>query len=134
MRYVLFQDDEEPPFNFQGMLRKTKHQRASMKRSKGDSNNNDNGSHDTGNVVFDSGTPDNRKSLQASDADFDFDLNDNVPVALPRKEIAPVPRDRQLSFGESTLLGGDTALENIGTYIQEEIQPGVILEGYAVEL
>lgn len=90
--------------------------------------------HEASNVVFNSGTADSRKSLHASHADFDFDVSENVPIALPRKEIAPVPRDRQLSFGESTLLGGDTALENIGTYVQEEIQPGVILEGYAVEL
>lgn len=104
-----------------------------MKRSKSDSNNNDNNGHEA-NVVFDSGTAERRKSRHASDADFDFDVNDNVPIALPRKEVVPVPRERRLSFGESTLLGGDTALENIGTYVQEEIQPGVILEGYAVEL
>lgn len=106
-----------------------------MKRSKSDSNNNFDGTNDeASNVVFNSGTANSRKKLHASDADFDFDVNDNVPIALPRKEIVPLPRERQLSFGEQTLLGGDTALENIGIYIQEEIQPGVILEGYAVEL
>lgn len=105
-----------------------------MKRSKSESNNNENNMHDAGNVVFDSGTVDSRRSLHSSQADFDFDVNDNVPIALPRREVAPVPRERQLSFGENIVLGGDTALENIGTYVQEEIQPGVILEGYAVEL
>lgn len=89
---------------------------------------------DASNVVFDSGSADSRMNLHASHADFDFDENDNVPIALPRKEIVPMPRERKLSFGESTLLGGDTALENIGIYVQEEIQPGVILEGYAVEI
>lgn len=106
-----------------------------MKRSKSDTNNN--GDFDeprTGNVVFDSGTAGSLKNLSASQPDFDFDENDNVPIALPRKEVALVPSARQLSFGEDIVLGGDTALENIGIYIQEEIQPGVILEGYAVEL
>lgn len=116
------------------MLRKTKHQRASMKRSKSDTNNNDDATHEASNVVFNSGTVHSRSNSHVSYGDFDFDLNENVPIALPRKEVTPTPRDRQLSFGESTLLGGDTALENIGTYICEEIQPGVILEGYAVEL
>lgn len=68
---------------------------------------------------------------------FDFDENDNLPpptVAPRLKPKAPVPSERKLSFGESTLLGGDDALHNIGTYVQEEIHPGVMLEGYAVEL
>lgn len=103
-----------------------------MKRSKSDTNNNDDAIHEASNVVFNSGTAQSRSSSHVSCGDFDFDVNENVPVALPRKEVTPAPR--QLSFGESTLLGGDTALEHIGTYIREEIQPGVILEGYAVEL
>lgn len=106
-----------------------------MKRSKSETNNNENAMHEASNVVFNSGAINSRKSsLHASHDDFDFQANDSLPIALPRKEVVPMPRDRRLSFGEEILLGGATSLENIGTYVQEEIQPGVILEGYAVEL
>lgn len=61
-------------------------------------------------------------------------MNENVPIALPRKALAAAPREQKLTFGEDTVLGATTALENIGTYIHEEIQPGIMLEGYAVEI
>lgn len=104
------------------MLRKTQHQRASMKRNKSDTST----SPINGNVVF--------SSIKAN---FDFDENDNFPPPVaPRtaKPRAPVPTERTLSFGADTLLGGDDSLHNIGTYVQEEIHPGIVLEGYAVEL
>lgn len=103
-----------------------------MKRSKDDERN----ANETENVVFSSNNAinvNNDKS-NVSHPDFDFDVNDNAPVALPRKALAPSPKERKLSFGEDTVLGADVALENIGTYIQEEIQPGIVLEGYAVEI
>lgn len=106
------------------MLRKTQHHRASMKRNSME----DGGSPINGNIVY---------SSSSMKQNFDFDENDNLPppVAPRLKPVAPpVPSQRKLSFGESTLLGGDDALHNIGTYIQEEIHPGVMLEGYAVEL
>lgn len=76
---------------------------------------------------------------------FDFDENDNVPppkVAPRIRPRAPVPTERTLSFGENTFHGDedarindvDDSLQAIGTYVQEEIHPGVMLEGYAVEL
>lgn len=111
------------------MLRKTHHQRASMKRSKSDYNNNGSDnimqSSAPANVVYRSK---NTNRSHKSNPDFDFDENDNVPIALPRKEIASNPRERKPSFGTSN------SLETIGTYVQEEIQPGVVLEGYAVEI
>lgn len=104
-----------------------------MKRSKDEENN----SMETENVIFSSNNSnDNANNNKSNDstADFDFDVNDNAPIALPRKALAPSPKDRKLSFGENTVLGANVALENIGTYIQEEIQPGIVLEGYAVEI
>lgn len=113
------------------MLRKTQHQRASMKRNKSETD--DCTSPTNGNIVYHSNS-----LLTATKANFDFDENENEhlppPVAPRQKPRAPVPTERTLSFGESTLLGGDDALHNIGTYVQEEIHPGVVLEGYAVEL
>lgn len=90
---------------------------------------------DTENVVFQSNGAESNNNCMRSD--FDFDVNDNAPVALPRKALQPAPcerTERTLSFGEDTMLGADKALESIGTYVQEEIQPGVVLEGYAVEI
>lgn len=122
--YISKNNDDAPPFNFQGMLRKTQHHRASMKRNSTE----DGGSPINGNIVF---------SSSSMRQNFDFDENDNLPPPVaPRlkPKAPPVPSERKLSFGECTLLGGDDALHNIGTYIQEEIHPGVMLEGYAVEL
>lgn len=116
-------DSDAPPFNFQGMLRKTNHQRASMKRVT---------SADgvalvpNGNVVYRS------NERNSSRIDFDFDVNDNVhpPPVAPRKLAAPIPSERKaVSFGERS-----NTFESIGTYVQEEIHPGILLEGYAVEL
>lgn len=119
---------EAPPFNFQGMLRKTNHQRASMKRSKSEYNDN-NALLPDGNIVYRSNEHVNGKSTLSPRANFDFDENDNPPPVAPRKrENAPVPSERNIAFGESI------SLESIGTYVQEEIHPGVMLEGYAVEL
>lgn len=110
------------------MLRKTQHQRNSMKRNKSDSVD----SPTNGNVVYNS----IEQSPSGANVNFDFDENDNLPppVAPRSRPPAPVPSERTLTFGESTLLGGDDALHNIGTYVQEEIHPGVMLEGYAIEL
>lgn len=128
--YLFFsvQNEDTPPFNFQGMLRKTSHQRASMKRNK--SENIDCTSPTNGNLIY------NSTSAAKSNSNFDFDENDNLPppIAPRQKPSVPVPSERTLSFGESTVLGGDDALHNIGTYVHEEIHPGVVLEGYAVEL
>lgn len=111
------------------MLRKTNYQRASMKRSKSENNNNNNLQT---NVIYKSNETNNISKSRSSD--FDFDNNENVlPVALPRKSAnGPVPSDRKLSFGESLLTGGES-FESIGTYVHEEIGPGIVLEGYAVE-
>lgn len=112
------------------MLRKTQHQRASMKRNK--SENSECTSPTNGNVVYSSVD----RTSSGANVNFDFDENDNLPppVAPRQKPKAPVPSERKLSFGESTLLGEDDMLHSIGTYVQEEIHPGVMLEGYAVEL
>ncbi|XP_031623809.1 neither inactivation nor afterpotential protein C [Contarinia nasturtii] len=117
-------NEDAPPFNFQGMLRKTQHQRASMKRNKENGNDGDN-SPTNGNIVY--------SSASSAKVNFDFDENDNIPPPVAPRVKAPVPSERKLCFGESTLLGGDDALHNIGTYVSEEIHPGIMLEGYAIE-
>lgn len=111
------------------MLRKTNYKRSSMKRSKSEYNN----SESNVNVIYKSHETNGISKTRSSD--FDFDSSENaLPVALPRKTTTtPVPIDRKLSFGESSLIGGES-LEQLGTYVQEEIGPGIILEGYAVDI
>lgn len=128
-------DDEAPPFNFQAMLRKTAHNRASMKRTLdesnmfhssdadnfgrtsspfGETNNNghvrirtpDSGSH----TVYKSSRPQSRQSNG-------YDRED----AGGRASGTPVWQDRGTSFEDAF-------------YVNEEIQPGMQLEGYAIEI
>lgn len=84
-----------------------------------------------GNVVYRSGERMNGRPGNSSRIDFDFDVNDNVhpPPVAPRKLAAPIPSERKVAFGERS-----NTFESIGTYVHEEIHPGILLEGYAVEL
>lgn len=109
------------------MLRRTNHQRASMKRDA----SSDGPPVPNGNVVYRSNDQTNSKPINSSRIDFDFDVNDNArpPPVAPRKLTAPIPSERKVTFGERS-----NTFESIGTYIQEEIHPGVLLEGYAIEL
>lgn len=77
-----------------------------------------------GNIVYHSQELNGSKS--SSKVNFGFDVNDNVPPPIaPRiKAAPPVPSERKSSV--------DT--NSFGTYVHEEIHPGVFLEGYAVEL
>ncbi|XP_055545200.1 neither inactivation nor afterpotential protein C [Wyeomyia smithii] len=118
--------DDEPPFNFQGMLRKTNYNRASMKRAGSDNrmsttninfedtNSNsvssnyymDNGHRSEGNVVYQS-----KAKESSSKTVF------NEPVAGPSK-------------GPSNM----TFDVNRNNYVQEEIAPGLFVEGYVADL
>lgn len=95
-----------------------------MKRSKSDQSNSS--SPENGNIVYRSNVNGSRSSPKVN---FDFDENDNVPPPVaPRRSLNPT--DRKLSFDPSA----EDGLQSIGTYVQEEIHPGIVLEGYAVEL
>ncbi|XP_062548294.1 neither inactivation nor afterpotential protein C [Armigeres subalbatus] len=140
--------EDEPPFNFQGMLRKTNYNRASMKRSNenqrmsvasfdfDDVNNNnsymDNFNRSNANVVYQSKVGENRpKSCQGLDNDDNeaaFALSRklslshdtmmfNEPKAGPSRSRSPTPLD-----------------ENKNNYIQEEIAPGVFMQGYVEDI
>lgn len=147
---------ENPPFNFQAMLRKTKHNRASMKRTTldehtmfpsesdgygrpaspfgggsagrsspyGQSNNGNGGGQvrirtpdsdrsQTSHTVYKSSRPQSRQS-NGGGGSGGFDENDN-------RASTPSWLDRGNSLEEAF-------------YVNEEIQPGVMLEGYAIEI
>lgn len=99
------------------MLRKTQHQRASMKRNKSENS----ASPTNGNVIYH-----NNNSVKVN---FDFDENDNLPPPIaPRlKSRAPVPSERTLSFGENTIHGGESSDSVDDALVQKEIHPGVVL-------
>lgn len=144
--------DDEPPFNFQGLLRKTNYNRASMKRTISDNrmsatnidfedyNNNSNNvakstkSHfnrSEGNVVYQSKVIENRpKSCQG------LDMNDKPSTSSQRK----------LSLSQDTMMANEPKAEhsrshspspfdeNRNNYVQEEIAPGIFIEGYVEDL
>lgn len=108
---------DEPPFNFQSMLRKTKYNRNSMKRSgdgklslpQDDYNNNSESYVETSSsystVVFHSKGNDRAKSPQ---------LRKNSP--------SPSTGSRNGNLDENL------------NFIQEEIAPGIVIEGYVADL
>ncbi|XP_318814.5 neither inactivation nor afterpotential protein C [Anopheles gambiae] len=154
--------DDEPPFNFQGMLRKTNYNRASMKRnSEGlsmtttsidydDANNNNNNTNgnsyyptanadakrrDAANVVYQSKPTERPKSCQGAE-------NGN-------RSNSASPNQRKLSLSQDTIMMNEqkagpsrsrsTTPQDInqnsltGGFISEEIVPGIIVEGYVEE-
>lgn len=110
------------------MLRKTDHRRASMKRSKSDQIQNGNGHQSSGytsQLIYNN---DSRPSR-----DFNLDDNRNANNNSPN-QVRPVPKARKQSIEPGITIHNGGSLEDIGVYVQEEIQPGVILEGYAVDI
>ncbi|KAG5675871.1 hypothetical protein PVAND_005739 [Polypedilum vanderplanki] len=121
--------DDSPPFNFQAMLRKTKHNRNSLKRVTDtkltlphDSDYNNNSSEpyvetkpSYSSVVYHS-KHDRPKSCNDGN-------NDNRPTS------------RKSSLSKETLRNKNGTDENDNMdFIQEEIAPGIVIEGYVAEL
>ncbi|XP_055680754.1 neither inactivation nor afterpotential protein C isoform X2 [Lutzomyia longipalpis] len=134
------EDSDEPPFNFQGMLRKTTYNRASMKRSTDNRmpfeepyQTNGNASPDV-NVVYESYVPSRPKSCQGI-------VDDNANESFRSTSSTPF---RKFSLQQEKLLSIEDEIDNhfrplgdympTGEYICEEIAPGIILEGYADEV
>ncbi|XP_055637431.1 neither inactivation nor afterpotential protein C [Toxorhynchites rutilus septentrionalis] len=147
--------DDEPPFNFQGLLRKTNYNRASMKRSVSDNrmsvtnidfddcNNNNNNSNNLkksnksyfnrseGNVVYQSKVIENRpKSCQ------ELEKNDKGPTPSQRKlSLSHDPMmSKEPKAGHSRSHSPSPFDENKNNYVQEEIAPGIFIEGYVADL
>lgn len=56
-----------------------------------------------------------------------IDQNENAMASM----ATPIPNERKMSLPK--WMDKNETLNTIGVYVQEEIHPGVILEGYAVE-
>ncbi|XP_043256772.1 neither inactivation nor afterpotential protein C isoform X3 [Colletes gigas] len=114
-------EDDDPPFNFQGMLRKTSHQRASMKRtpvydSYSPSPLPGSGYRSESNVVYRSGGS-RRDSPEWSP---------NEMVRMSEKY------GKEGAWGEDRASGGRRNVSEIVT--TAEIAPGIVIEGYVAEL
>lgn len=110
------------------MLRKTEHRRASMKRSKSDTNNIGASQYNTELIVP-------RNSLNPK---TDFNYNDGERVVSPvQHSVKPLPRTKLSGKQEAPKPpNGQTGTMDSfgGVYVQEEIHPGVVLQGYAVDI
>ncbi|XP_076177941.1 STKc_myosinIII_N_like and MYSc_Myo21 domain-containing protein ninaC [Ptiloglossa arizonensis] len=120
------QDENEPPYNFQAMLRKTNHHRASMKRT----------------PVYDSYSP---SPLPGSGYRGNYDNESNVVYksgGSRRDSLEWSPNDmvmmsekyaKDIAWGEdrTSAVEGRNAPESVTT---EEIAPGIVIEGYVAEL
>ncbi|XP_012245016.1 neither inactivation nor afterpotential protein C isoform X1 [Bombus impatiens] len=122
------EDSDEPPFNFQAMLRKTSHHRASMKRTpvydsyshspsplpgSGYRGNRENESH----VVYRSGGS-RRDSPEWSP-------NEMVRMSEKYAKEGAWGEDRTGTGGRSNV---------VSESVTEEIAPGIVIEGYVAEL
>lgn len=122
------------------MLRKTKHNRASMKRSSSnetpgnvdlhasiESNNNrsNNVVYQKHNKLDDTIAVPQRSRPQSRLSFKGNDENENAMASM----ATPIPNERKMSLPKWV-----DKNESFGVYVQEEIHPGVILEGYAVEI
>ncbi|KAJ6649151.1 Neither inactivation nor afterpotential protein C, partial [Pseudolycoriella hygida] len=172
------ESDDEAPFNFQGMLRKTKYNRASMKRSASNQDSledrernvvtfemNNNRFEESkirytplrpstsSNLIYQSNKSmteepnigytksmtegsnigNARRMTKESNIgnakEFSGEINCVGNAKESSREINCVNRNPIASIGRSDSNGSE-----VGVYIQEEIHPGVILEGYAVEI
>lgn len=139
--------DDEPPFNFQGMLRKTNYNRASMKRSTDqrmglsnfefdDANNNNtcsvtnNFNRSEGNVVYQSKVIEARpKSCQG----LENDAEDTGPLQRKHSLSHDTMMFNEPKAGPSRSRSPTPFDENKNKYIQEEIMPGVLVHGYVVD-
>lgn len=155
-RESLEENDNDPPFNFQGMLRKTQYNRASMKRDKSlrtsptlqrDSPKTMTNTN-APNVVYHSKEK-NRKERPKSCILMNKSLDENQN----NLEVRTNTLSRKLSLQPDTFLGNEVTPadllnnnnngedtedeftpETAENYIKEEIAPGVILEGLVEEV
>ncbi|XP_078049671.1 STKc_myosinIII_N_like and MYSc_Myo21 domain-containing protein ninaC isoform X2 [Augochlora pura] len=120
------EDTDEPPFNFQAMLRKTSHQRASMKR----------------NPVYDSYSP---SPLPGSGYRGNRETESNVVYRSggSRRDSAEWSPNEMVrmseKYGKEGAWGEDRSDDRINATTSDsvttaEIAPGIVIEGYVAEL
>lgn len=144
-------DENEPPFNFQGMLRKTQYNRASMKRNKNlapsPSRQRDSPivTINPPNVVYHSKDRKDRQERPKSCVSMTIDENENylgVKKSTGRKYSLQQEKLEGKSWSDDftnnnnnkDLDDDEFTPETAENYIKEEIAPGIILEGLVEEV
>ncbi|XP_049305729.1 neither inactivation nor afterpotential protein C isoform X3 [Bactrocera dorsalis] len=116
---------EEPPFNFKAMLRKTNYSRSDSTvyelNNQMTNNNNENISFQPSKLRSTSRRPDdyNNHKLNSSDQ---------------HNFVNRAPSLQQTAVGKSFDNTDAKSFEEAGSYVEEEIAPGVTLSGYAVDI
>ncbi|XP_037708144.1 neither inactivation nor afterpotential protein C [Drosophila subpulchrella] len=124
---------EDPPFNFKAMLRKTNYPRGA-ESSTYDFNNR--GGSDSGQQhTFQA--PKLRSTGRRFQEDEGYNSsagNFGVSRNFGQQQRAPTLRQSPASVGRSFEDSNARSFEEAGSYVEEEIAPGVTLSGYAVDI
>ncbi|XP_012540143.1 neither inactivation nor afterpotential protein C isoform X2 [Monomorium pharaonis] len=110
------ENDDTPPFNFQAMLRKTPHQRASMKR----------------NPVYESATP--SKSISKFQHRHLDELDTADKSGDSRKDSPEWSPNEMILMSEKYAKENAWDEENTKDSVTTEIAPGIIVKGYVADL
>lgn len=149
-------DENDAPFNFQGMLRKTQYNRASMKRNgassparQGDSPQRGSSNRTSPNVVYHSKGKARKERPKSC-----LPMNQTTVDENQNSLLATTSISRQISLSQDTLYANNPSItvdllnnnivddldedaftpETAENYIKEEIAPGFILEGLVDEV
>lgn len=135
----IINSEDDPPFNFQGMLRKTQYNRASMKRVSEHklsfSIPEDNRNYDKENIRMDDESTFNDDFIERSNVVYHSKVN-NQPKS-PRHVVVNDNDDDNDNYNdneEEEDRNGNEIINEIGSYIKEELLPGIMIEGYLAHL
>ncbi|XP_029156587.1 neither inactivation nor afterpotential protein C [Nylanderia fulva] len=112
------ENDDAPPFNFQAMLRKTPHQRASMKR----------------NSVYESSSPSKPEFYRRSNENL---CNSNVAHKSSDSQDSPEWSPNEMILMSEKYAKQDAWNENCANdsdSVTAEIAPGIVVKGHVAEL
>jgi len=128
-----FQNSEDPPFNFKAMLRKTNYPRGSETNTY--DFNNRRGSDSGDQHTFQ--PPKLRSTGRRYQDDEGYNSssgNYGVSRNFGQQQRAPTLRQSPASVGRSFEDSNARSFEEAGSYVEEEIAPGITLSGYAVDI
>nr|AAA28721.1 ninaC long protein [Drosophila melanogaster] len=126
-------NSEDPPFNFKAMLRKTNYPRGSETNTY--DFNNRRGSDSGDQHTFQ--PPKLRSTGRRYQDDEGYNSssgNYGVSRKFGQQQRAPTLRQSPASVGRSFEDSNARSFEEAGSYVEEEIAPGITLSGYAVDI
>lgn len=134
----IINSEDDPPFNFQGMLRKTQYNRASMKRVPENklsfSLPEDNRNYDKENIRNNLDDDYHRSPTPHDDFIETSSAYTNVVYHSKANNRPKSPRHVIANDNEEEDKNGNEIINEIGSYIKEELLPGIMIEGYLAHL